>query len=74
MSNRIFFCFRANTDILLGKNCGLQTLMVGTGVHKLEQIREWERSDKAEEKRLAADYYLDALGDLKDLLKKANVN
>ena len=29
---------RANTDILLGKNCGLQTLMVGSGVHSLTQV------------------------------------
>ena len=29
---------RADTDILLGKNCGLQTLMVGTGVHSFEKV------------------------------------
>ena len=61
--------YRANTDILLGKNCGLQTLMVGTGVHSLGDIRRWERSEVAEERRMAADFYVDRLG---DLLKLAN--
>lgn len=55
---------RANTDILLGKNCGLQTLMVGTGVNSLNDIRKWEKSEKTEERRMAADFYVDRLGDL----------
>jgi len=55
---------RANTDILLGKNCGLQTLLVGSGVHSLEETRTWEASEKEEERKLVADFYLDKLGDL----------
>jgi hypothetical protein len=37
----IFACVcvnRADTDILLGKNCGLQTLLVGSGVHNLDKV------------------------------------
>lgn len=60
---------RANTDILLGKNCGLQTLMVGSGVHSLTQVREWEASSCEEERRLVADCYMDKLGDLLDRIK-----
>ena len=60
---------RANTDILLGKNCGLKTLMVGTGCHSLENIREWEKSGDPEQNRLAADFYVDKLGDLESLMK-----
>ena len=59
--------FRANTDILLGQNCGLQTLMVGTGVNSLGDIRRWERSEATEERRMAADFYVDRLGDLLQL-------
>jgi len=60
---------RANTDILLGKNCGLQTLLVGSGVHSLEETRAWEASEKEEERKLVADFYLDKLGDLLDRVK-----
>ena len=56
--------FRASTDILFGKNCGLQTLMVGTGVNSLDDIRRWEQSDNDEEQKMAADFYVDRLGDL----------
>ncbi|XP_023330010.1 glycerol-3-phosphate phosphatase isoform X2 [Eurytemora carolleeae] len=55
---------RADTDILLGKNCGLQTLMVGTGVHSLEKVKDWETSTDSEEQRLVPDKFADRLGDL----------
>lgn len=38
--------------------------MVGTGVNSLGDIRRWEQSENAEEKRMAADFYVDRLGDL----------
>jgi len=60
---------RANTDILLGKNCGLQTLLVGSGVHSLSETRVWEASEDHEERRMVADYYADKLGDLLDRVK-----
>lgn len=60
---------RANTDILLGKNCGLQTLLVGSGVHSLKETRAWEASEKEDERKLVADFYLDKLGDLLDRVK-----
>jgi len=60
---------RANTDILLGKNCGLQTLLVGSGVHSLAETRAWEVSEDQEERRMVADFYADKLGDLLDRVK-----
>jgi len=57
---------RANTDILLGKNCGLQTLLVGSGVHSLAETRVWEESQDTEQRRMVADFYADKLGDLLD--------
>ena len=57
---------RANTDILLGKNCDLQTLLVGSGVHSLAETRGWEASEDPEQRRMVADFYVDKLGDLLD--------
>jgi len=61
---------RANTDILLGKNCGLQTLLVGSGVHSLAETRRWEESEEEEERRMVADFYADKLGDLLNRVKQ----
>jgi ribonucleotide monophosphatase NagD (HAD superfamily) len=58
------------TDILFGKNCGLKTLMVGTGVDSLEQVLQWksatsDNSPKAvETKKMIPDYFANSLGDL----------
>ena len=37
----IIWSFRIESDVLLGKNCGLKTLLVGTGIDNLG----WMRSD-----------------------------
>lgn len=59
---------RCNTDILLGKRCGMQTLLVGTGVHGMEDVARWEASDVAEEKGIVPDYFVPALGDLLEFM------
>ena len=45
--------------------------MVGSGVHSLDNIREWET--KAETRRLVADFYADKLGDIVTLAEKAGI-
>ncbi|XP_036326662.1 glycerol-3-phosphate phosphatase-like isoform X1 [Rhagoletis pomonella] len=55
---------RCNTDILLGFNCGFQTLLVGTGIHKLNDVEAWKNSDDPEQKKLIPDVFLPKLGDL----------
>ncbi|XP_052844215.1 glycerol-3-phosphate phosphatase [Drosophila gunungcola] len=55
---------RANTDILLGYNCGFQTLLVGSGIHQLKDVDQWKLSQDPEDKKLIPDVYLPKLGDL----------
>lgn len=55
---------RCNTDILFGKNCGFKTLMVETGIHKESDVRKWQQSEDAEERRLVPDFILSSLADL----------
>lgn len=58
---------RLNTDILFGKNNNFQTLLVGTGVHKLDKVSEIIEDVKrgnTEEQNQIPDFYIDKLGDL----------
>uniref|UniRef100_A0A182IPR5 4-nitrophenylphosphatase n=1 Tax=Anopheles atroparvus TaxID=41427 RepID=A0A182IPR5_ANOAO len=55
---------RCNTDILLGKNCDFQTLLVETGIHKAVDIEQYAASDDLDTKALVPDVYLAKLGDL----------
>ncbi|CAL4153104.1 unnamed protein product [Meganyctiphanes norvegica] len=63
---------RGNTDILFGKNCGLTTLLVLSGVTQLSDCEAWAASKDPEAHRLLADYYLPSLGALRNLLQVAN--
>lgn len=55
---------RCNTDILLGKNCGFQTLLVETGIHKAADVKQYSQSDDPETRKLVPDVYASKLGDL----------
>lgn len=55
---------RCNTDILLGTNCGFQTLLVGTGIHGLGDVAEWRTNSSTSDKDLIPDVFLPRLGDL----------
>ena len=58
------FIFRADTDILLGKNCGLKTLMVGTGIGTLADIRNWEADMDEKTIKLVPEFFATKLDEL----------
>lgn len=51
-------------DILLGYNCGFKTLLVGSGINNLDEVRSWQKSNLQHHQKLIPDFYLPKLGDL----------
>lgn len=60
---------RCNTDILFGKNCNFQTLMVESGINNHCDLEEFMASDDEEIQRLVPDFYCKSLGSILPLLK-----
>ncbi|XP_020643404.1 chronophin [Pogona vitticeps] len=55
---------RLETDILFGKNCGLDTVLTLTGVSNLEEAQAYMASDSPAAKDLVPHYYVDSIADL----------
>ncbi|XP_077791727.1 SH3 domain-binding protein 1 [Podarcis muralis] len=55
---------RLETDILFGKNCGLETVLTLTGVSNLEEAQAYMASDSPAAKDLVPHYYVDSIADL----------
>ncbi|XP_069784331.1 glycerol-3-phosphate phosphatase [Narcine bancroftii] len=55
---------RLDTDILMGSNCGLRTILALTGVSSLEEIRANQESDSPECHKLVPTYYVNSVADL----------
>jgi len=69
-SKTIMIGDRADTDILFGKNNGVRTLMVGSGIHGLKDVQDWLSSSEPAKQRLIPEFYLPSLGRLVPHLKK----
>ncbi len=65
---------RSNTDIFFGKNCGLWTLLVLTGVTTMEEVNKWKASDNIDDKNLIPDFYLNGVQDLLSLIENHTCN
>uniref|UniRef100_A0A8C5UGF3 Phosphoglycolate phosphatase n=1 Tax=Malurus cyaneus samueli TaxID=2593467 RepID=A0A8C5UGF3_9PASS len=59
---------RLDTDILMGNNCGLTTLLTLTGVTALDEVRGHQDSDSPARHSLVPDYYVDSIADLLPVL------
>lgn len=59
---------KCTTDILFGKNCGLHTLVVLSGVTEMKELEDLASTTDDEKRKLLADYYLPELTDLIPLL------
>jgi ribonucleotide monophosphatase NagD (HAD superfamily) len=53
---------RLNTDIAFGRNGGMKTLLVLTGISQLKDVRDPSNT-------IVPDYYINSLGDLKDHIR-----
>lgn len=55
---------RLDTDIMLGSNCGLKTLLTLTGVSTVADAEANQKSDCPHQQRMVPDYYIDTIADI----------
>ncbi|CAL8302256.1 unnamed protein product [Lota lota] len=55
---------RLDTDIMLGTNCGLKTVLTLTGVNTLEDAQAHQGSGCPERHKMVPDYYMESIADL----------
>ncbi|XP_020390593.2 glycerol-3-phosphate phosphatase [Rhincodon typus] len=55
---------RLDTDILMGSNCGLRTILTLTGVSTLEEATAYLESDSPHHHKLVPSYYVGSVADL----------
>lgn len=61
---------RLDTDILLGYNCGLKTLLTLTGVNTVAEAQEHVKSGCPERQGMVPDYYVESIADLLPALRE----
>lgn len=55
---------RLDTDIMLGSNCGLKTLLTLTGVSTVAEAEDHQKSGCTERQGMVPDYYVESIADL----------
>lgn len=55
---------RLDTDIMLGSNCGLKTLLTLTGVSTVAEAEVNLKSECPQRQRMVPDYYIDSIADI----------
>lgn len=60
---------RLDTDIMLGSNCGLKTLLTLTGVSTVAEAQDHEKSGCPQRQGMVPDYYVESIADLLPALR-----
>lgn len=55
---------RLDTDIMLGFNCGMKTLLTLTGVSTVADAEALQKSGSVEQQEMLPDYYVESIADL----------
>ncbi|XP_016397928.1 glycerol-3-phosphate phosphatase-like [Sinocyclocheilus rhinocerous] len=55
---------RLDTDIMLGSNCGLKTLLTLTGVSTVAEAEANQKSECPQQQKMVPDYYIDSIADI----------
>ncbi|KAK7122807.1 hypothetical protein R3I94_019801 [Phoxinus phoxinus] len=55
---------RLDTDIMLGSNCGMKTLLTLTGVSTVAEAEANQKSECPHRQRMVPDYYVDSIADI----------
>lgn len=55
---------RLDTDIMLGSNCGLKTLLTLTGVSTVAEAEANQKSQCPHRQKMVPDYYVDSIADI----------
>ncbi|XP_016356779.1 glycerol-3-phosphate phosphatase-like [Sinocyclocheilus anshuiensis] len=55
---------RLDTDIMLGSNCGLKTLLTLTGVSTVAEAEANQKSECPHQQKMVPDYYIDSIADI----------
>lgn len=64
----LFIGDRLNTDILFAGRAGFQSLLVLTGIHRLDDVRCKENSLSDDDQRSVPNYYISSMGELGQLI------
>ncbi|XP_038053689.1 glycerol-3-phosphate phosphatase-like isoform X2 [Patiria miniata] len=59
-----------HTDIPFGRNCGLKTLLVLTGISTLEEARHFQASNSIHDQKKVPNFYLPSIKELGELIDK----
>ena len=63
----LFVGDRCDADVLTGRRSGLQTLLVGTGIHQVDDVKRFAASNDPLQREMVPDFYADSLGQIKKL-------